>query len=232
MVAFSLSSVASAFLFGFPTLFSIVNPIGASLTFGRVTAEHSHEERVRLARRIGFYAFLMLLGSLWLGSYILTFMGISISALRIAGGLVVASRAWELLNAPEAQRARKGAQAASASALPIEEIAFFPMTMPFTTGPGTIAVAITLGAQHPNGPDVLPFFVGVTAAALAISVTVWLAYTSAEHVMAVLGETGTRIVTRLVAFLLLCVGVQIVCSGVTGFLEFFVAHHPLLFSHT
>lgn len=208
-------SITSAFLLAFPALFSIVNPIGASLTFGRVTADRTHAERLRLARRIGLYALLMLLGSLWLGSYVLTFMGISIGALRIAGGLVVATRAWELLTAPDQQQARKGAQAASSSSQPVEDIAFFPLTMPFTTGPGTISVAITLGSERPgNEAALIPFFIGVSAAALVVAVTVWGTYSFADRVMSGLGDSGTRILTRLVAFLLLCVGVQIMCSGV------------------
>ena len=201
MIPPSFNHAAAAFLLAFPALFSIVNPIGASLTFGRVTAERSHIERLRLARRIGFYSLLMLLGSLWLGSYVLTFMGISIGALRIAGGLVVAIRAWELLTAPDQQRDRKGAEAAGSSDQPTEDVAFFPLTMPFTTGPGTISVAITLGAARPaGGGALLPFFLGMSAAAVVLAAIVWIAYSSADRVMTGLGDSGTRIVTRLVAF--------------------------------
>ena len=219
MAPFPSSSITGAFLLAFPALFSIVNPIAAALTFGRVTADRSHAERLRLARRIGCYALIMLLGSLWLGSYVLNFMGISLGALRIAGGLVVGTRAWELLTAPEQQRARKGAEAASAELQPVEDIAFFPLTMPFTTGPGTIAVAITLGSERPAaGLELALFFLGVTAAAVAVALSVWIAYRFADRVITGLGETGTRIVTRLVAFLLLCVGVQIMSSGVAQIL--------------
>lgn len=221
-----LTSISAAFLLAFPALFSIVNPIGGSLTFGNVTADRSHDEKLWLARRISAYALLMLLGSLWLGSYVLNFLGISLAALRLAGGLVVASRAWELLRAPEAQRARKGAQAAQSVAQPAADIAFFPLTMPFTTGPGTISVAVTLGSERPAaGAGLIAFFVGVTAAAAAVSFIVWIAYSSADRVMGRLGETGTRILTRLVAFLLLCIGVQIMCNGATGLLG------PLLAAH-
>jgi multiple antibiotic resistance protein len=214
--SYLVTAGVNSFLLAFPALFSIVNPIGSSLTFGRVTADRTHGDRLRLARRIAFYALLMLVGSLCLGSYILTFMGISLGALRIAGGLVVATRAWELLTAPDQQSARKDAQAESADEdKPIEDIAFFPLTMPFTTGPGTISVAITLGSGRPAGGfELIGFFAGSILACASVALMVWGTYSSADHLMGRLGSTGTRIVTRLVAFLLLCVGVQILCTGV------------------
>jgi multiple antibiotic resistance protein len=85
-----LTSVIGAFLLAFPALFSIVNPIGASLTFLKVTEGRTREQRTMLASRIAGYSLLILIGSLWLGSYILAFFGVSIGALRVAGGLVVA----------------------------------------------------------------------------------------------------------------------------------------------
>ena len=100
-------AAAQSFVLAFSALFSIVNPIGAALIFAQVTAERSHRERLVLARRIGLYAALVMLGALWLGSYLLEFFGVSLAALRIAGGLVVATRAWALLSAPESIEARK-----------------------------------------------------------------------------------------------------------------------------
>ena len=99
------------FLLAFPALFSIVNPAGGALIFSQVMAERTRAERAALARRIAFYALLVLLVSLWAGSYVLSFFGITLAALRIAGGLVVATRAWSLLNAPETTQARKERQA-------------------------------------------------------------------------------------------------------------------------
>jgi multiple antibiotic resistance protein len=85
-----------SFMLALSALFSIVNPIGAALIFSQVTADRTHEQRVALARLIGFYSALVMLGALWAGAYILGFFGVSLAALRIAGGLFVATRAWEL----------------------------------------------------------------------------------------------------------------------------------------
>ena len=213
------SNGVQSFILAFSALFSIVNPIGAALVFSQVTADRTHAERVVLARRIGFYAALMMLGALWIGAYVLEFFGVTLAALRIAGGLVVATRAWSLLMAPETIEARKQEQAGDATGT--TDAAFFPLTMPFTTGPGTISVAIVLGANRPPGGlgAILPFFAGLSAAALAVAVTVWLAYSSADRLTGLLGEARARVVSRLAAFLMLCVGTQITLGGVTDVLR-------------
>jgi multiple antibiotic resistance protein len=204
----------AAFLLAFPALFSIVNPPGAALIFNEVTAGYNHAERAWLSARVALYSLLVILVALWGGAYVLNFFGISLGALRIAGGAVVALRAWDLLNAPERQEARKTEQAESRSGR-VQDVAFFPLTMPFTAGPGTMAVAVTLGAERPaSGLGLLGFFLGVSAAAVAVALCVWAAYRSAERFAGLMGEAGRRTFTRLMAFLLLCIGVQIVVNGV------------------
>jgi multiple antibiotic resistance protein len=208
----AVAAAVAAFLLAFPALFSIVNPIGGALIFNNVTADRTAHERRALAARIGGYSLLILLGSLWLGSYILSFLGISLAALRIAGGAVVAFRAWNLLNEPEANEDRKADVAAPARAA--EDVAFFPLTMPFTTGPGTISVAIALSTQRPDQAErLIPFFAGCSVAALGVAAAVWLSYSSSDAVMRLLGPSGARVLSRLVAFLLLCVGVQVMLTG-------------------
>jgi multiple antibiotic resistance protein len=210
----AVSSATAAFLLVFPALFSIVNPPGAAFIFNEVTSAYTDRERARLAWRVALYSLMVILAALWGGAFILSFFGISLGALRIAGGSVVALRAWELLNAPERQEARKQEQA-EARVGSIEEVAFFPLTLPFTAGPGTISVAIALGAQRPtSGVGLLYFFLGASAAAIAIALCVWIAYRSAERLGGMLGPTGRRTISRLSAFLLLCIGVQIVVNGV------------------
>ena len=94
-------------------------------------------------------------------------------------------------------------------------MAFFPLTLPFTTGPGTIAVAITLGAERPaNGLGLLAFFVGVSLAAVANAAIIWIAYRFADRVTDFIGATARLVVVRLTAFLLMCIGVQILLSAV------------------
>lgn len=206
-----LTTVVGAFLLAFPALFSIVNPVGAALTFHQVTEGRS--DRHELAWRIAGYALLILLGSLLLGSYILGFFGVSLGALRVAGGLVVAIRAWSLLMDPEVQEDRKASAAAPAEKAQ-DDPAFFPLTMPFTTGPGSISVAIALASQRPaDDQGVVSFFIGVSIAAMLVALMVGVSYRWSGVVLSMLGRSGARVLSRLVAFLLLCVGVQIISSG-------------------
>jgi multiple antibiotic resistance protein len=210
-----VGTAIGAFLLAFPALFSIVNPIGGALIFDSVTTGRSREDKQNLAFKIAGYAMAVLLASLWLGGYVLNFFGVSLSALRIAGGLVVAVRAWSLLMQPEVHEERKAHQAEPAQNA--DDIAFFPLTMPLTTGPGTIAVAIALSSQRPStGFGTLGFFGGMSLAAVAIAVLIWLCYRWSDAVVTLLGQSGARVMSRLVAFLLLCVGVQIVVTGVVG----------------
>jgi len=202
-VPIGLTSASGAFLMAFPALFSIVNPLGAALIFAQVTDGRSRAECLALARTVAFYSAMLMIASIWMGGTILSFFGITINALRIAGGLVVAVRAWALLQAPETEEARKQAQASqgglSAARSNGMELAFFPLTMPFTVGPGTIAVAIALSSEGSAGVSTV-MFDGLLS----------------EQLMGLLGTTGTRIVSRLVALILLSIGVQILISGVQG----------------
>ena len=104
-------STLAAFLLAFPALFSIVNPFGAALIFAQATAGRSQTEIMGLSRLVSFYSFMLLMVSLWFGSMVLSLFGITVNALRVAGGLVVAVRAWDLLNSPENVEAQKEKQA-------------------------------------------------------------------------------------------------------------------------
>jgi multiple antibiotic resistance protein len=216
---------AHAFLLGFPALFSIVNPISGAFIFRSVTADRLPEGRAVLAKLVALNSLGVMMVALWAGSYVLAFFGITLTALRVAGGLVVALSGWHLLNAPETHENRKQEQAASAEG--VEDIALFPLTIPLTTGPGTISVAVTLGAGHPKLFAGLGwFFLGMSGAAVAMTATIWVTYRYADRLTQMMGPTGTRTITRISAFLLLCIGVQILITGVEDVLG------PLLATRT
>jgi multiple antibiotic resistance protein len=211
-------TAASAFLLSFSALFSIINPIGGALIFNEVTQDLSAAAKRSVAGRVGLYSLLILLGALWGGAFVLNFFGISLAALRIAGGTVVALSAWNLLMSRNGHDDRQHHQAAADPADsegdPME-MAFFPLTMPYTTGPGTIAVAIALGAVRPaSGGGLLDFFLGVSYAAVANALIIWIGYRYADQVTGWMSATARNIVARLIAFLLLCIGVQILVTGV------------------
>jgi multiple antibiotic resistance protein len=173
---------------------------------------------------VATYSAGVMLVMLWAGATLMSFFGVSVSALQIAGGLVVAVRAWEMLSTPEKNEDRK--QQHTASAADAGDVAFFPLTVPFTAGPGTISVAIALSANRPQQAlDVIPFFAGASAAAIAVAAMVGLCYAYADRVVALLGQARSRVVTRLSAFLLLCIGVQISLTGVQHALSAVLVAH-------
>jgi len=211
-----MSASLQTYLLALSALFSIVNPLGSAFIVSQVTVGRATGERMQLASKIALYSAMVMLVALWGGAYVLSFFGISLSALRIAGGVVVAVNAWSLLQAPETTEARKQRQAAEAEG--IDAVAFFPLTIPFTTGPGTIAVAITLGSNRPV-TEPLPFVLGVSAAAITVAAIVWITYAFADRMERLLGRSKAQVVSRLAAFLLLCVGTQIAMNGIADFVR-------------
>jgi len=203
-----LTSLLREFLFGFGTLFAIINPYGLSFVFLDRTKSLSDTERRVLARHVAISAFGVLVVSLFAGAVILRFFGISLPALRIGGGLVVAVSGWQMLHErppPEGQ-----VSVAPPSSEALKRMIVFPLTIPLTTGPGTIATAIALSA---NQPAALQGALVSLIVAIAISVTILNAYTYSGSMARLFGREGTYTVTRISAFLLLCVGVQIMLTG-------------------
>lgn len=210
-------------LIGFIALFSIINPFGMAFVYLARTRGLPEQRRKVLARRIGVYSFFIMIASLIVGGFIMKFFGITVPALRLAGGLVVAIAGWKMLNDPDTEMDTASRDVAT-DASRIEAMAFFPLTIPLTTGPGTIAAAIALGAQHPGDfPGIVKSLVTDVLLALIVAVMIVVAYANAVRFAHWVGQEGTRVITRLSAFLLLCVGVQIMITGVADVLPHLIA---------
>ncbi len=205
-------AIVNAFVLCYAALFPIVNPIGSAPLFLGLTQFASEKSRNALARRVAIGSFFLLLGSLFVGSHVLEFFGISLPVVRIGGGLVVTAFGWKLLNSDEKPDGERAAENATATV----PDAFYPLTMPLTVGPGSISVAITLGTQRPKSAGLstlAQFDFGAIAGIVAIVGTVYLCYRFAESTVAALGKEGTNVVVRLSAFIMLCIGIQILWSG-------------------
>jgi multiple antibiotic resistance protein len=215
------------FLLVFAAAFPIVNPAGSALIFLDITRHAEHRAREELARRIAVYSFLVLNGSLFIGSYVLAFFGISVPALRVAGGIVVAAAGWRFLQEHERESVAGDASMEHSSRDDYLAMAFYPFTMPITTGPGTISVMIALGTSHATNDPLqhrFLFDLAALAANAALALLVYLCFAFADRVQRILGNTGTTIVLRLSAFILFCIGVQILLSGIADFLAPWRAH--------
>ena len=212
MNAFSFSS----FLLAFTALFSIVNPLSGAFIFFGATRELDPKTRSQTARWVAIYAFAIVAASLYIGAYVLGFFGVSLPVLRVAGGIIVAAAGWRMLNAPDVteQRRNETPEPKSIDVAP-NRLAFYPLTMPLTTGPGTISVAISVGAGRPSGFHVssVAFFVETLAATALLSVLIYGFYRNSARLAKWIGATGTTIVVRLSAFLLFCIGIQVAWNG-------------------
>ncbi len=210
-----LRQIVEGVLLVFATLFPIVNPLGVAPIFLAMTSAYTPPERAALAWRVAVNAFALLLASVATGTYVLEFFGLSVSVVQVGGGLVVSTLGWRLLQDPDAFD-----RPSPENMGPRRSLAFYPLTMPLTVGPGSISVAITIGANHPhsvrsllvNGPAVL---IGVTL----VSASVLIAYRYADRLSRMIGETGMNVLLRLTAFILLCIGVQIVWNGISSLLR-------------
>lgn len=209
-----MPDLIASFLTVFIGLFPIVNPLGMAPIFLRLTSEATAETRAALAWQISVGGFALMAISLFIGSHILAFFGLTITAVQIGGGLVVMAAGWRMLQ--QGPDAREREQQSSGSDESIMRRAFFPLTMPLTVGPGTISVAITLGTQGAKTTHLLWTAAGGLLAALAVTVTIYLSYRFAAGVLRILGETGTDIFMRISAFILLCLGVQILTNGLAA----------------
>ncbi|MCC6869976.1 MAG: NAAT family transporter [Burkholderiales bacterium] len=211
MPDFPLRPLVEQTLLVFAALFPIVNPVGGAPVFLAMTHGLSDVQRQHLARRIGVNAFLLVLVSFFVGNHVIEFFGLSVPVIQVGGGLLVCAMAWRLLHEESTDEVPVRPQTHDELAVR----AFYPMTMPLTVGPGSIAVAITLGAHVPRGMQAYAIGVaGATIGALLLALSIYLLFRYAERLTRVLGPTGTAVLLRLSAFILLCIGVQIVWSGV------------------
>ncbi len=224
--SFDPADVARASFLITATLFPIVNPLGGAPIFLSLTRGYPASVQKALARKIAFNSFALLMASLFFGAEVLHFFGISLPAVQLAGGLVVAAAGWALLNQPE--RGSKDRDSAMQE-VDILTHAFYPYTLPLTVGPGSISVAITLGAHLPRQFEwghkfSLQALVSSVLGSVAVCVLIWICYASAERMSRALGPTGTSVLMRLSSFILFCIGVQIAWNGMQGLLKTLLAH--------
>ena len=214
-----MSGIFSAFLLTFAGLFPIVNPIESAPFFFGMTASLTVAERNAMARKVAINGVGLLLGSMVLGPYLLELFGIGLPVVRIAGGFVVTALGWKLLTQED------WSDHPDSSDLPAARGrgkigSFYPLTMPLTVGPGSMSVAITIGSRQGEGFSPLAEFASHATGALlgiiAIGLSIYLAFRFAASMAKLLGETGLEVLVRLSAFILMCIGIEIIWNGWTA----------------
>lgn len=203
------SAFLGAFVYTFTTLIPVINPFSGAMFFVTLSSHLSDDDRAYVAGRIAVFSLIILIVSLFAGHMILGFFGISVGVLRCAGGIVLFAAGWAALNAPSHEESQtEGPKNLPRSRL--KAMAFYPFTLPLTTGPGAIAVSVALGTS-------LPFNVaniaGTICATFATVFVIWLCYRYSDRVSKAVGAAGADALARIFAFILICLGVSIFWQG-------------------
>lgn len=216
---FADSSALSSYVIGaasflvaaFSSIISVANPLGAMPVFVSLTAQNTDSERILIAKKASFYMFTILTVFLLAGTYIMSFFGISLSGIRIAGGLIIMRAAYSMLN-PETTN-RKLSKEDTQAAKTKEDISFSPMAMPMLSGPGSIAVVIGLATQAEGMIDLVLATGAIILVALISYGILRLAPISARYI----GPTGMSAITRMMGFIAMAIAVQFILSGIARF---------------
>lgn len=217
-----MSEFVNYVMFGLLGLLPISNPLTSATVFLALTGRYPEAERHRQINRATLYVTIVLLVCFYAGNAVISGFGISLPGLRIAGGLIVSYIGFGMLF-PPAKKAEDEVQAEMASheeqTARLPDVSFIPLTMPCTTGPGTIAFIISAASSLPGGRmTTMTHLVAVTTAVLFAAVF-WLCLRGSTKIMHFLGETGIDAMARLMGFLLVCIGVQFAINGVHDLLQ-------------
>ncbi len=198
------SSAAETFL----ALFPIVNPFGGVPIFFSMTSSWTGRDRNRTAFKTGLWVFLILITFLFFGRFVLSFFGISLPVLKIAGGLIVANTAWAMVTSTARMTPAESQEAESK-----EDISLTPLAMPLLSGPGAIGVVMALAADVDNWSAYIGMVIGIAVIALTVMLFFWMGGPLVRR----LGPTAVGAINRIFGFLILAIAVQLVWDGVADF---------------
>ncbi len=208
---------------GFIALFPVVNPIGGSFMVNPYFTDLSRRERKKVVKKVAFYAFIISAVTLFVGRWVLQLFGLTIPVVQLAGGIMICKIGWEFLSSDkhsdsaEQTSEKKPAQLRTR----LYESLFYPITFPMTTGAGTISVLFTLSA-HGNVSDFSGYLINVGAlliSVIGICILIYFFYVNANRLINYIGSHNEKIVNRLMAFLIFCVGLQIAVEGINNLIK-------------
>jgi multiple antibiotic resistance protein len=211
-----------SFALAFSALLPLVNPLGSALVFLGFVGDAPESVFRDLARKIAISTTIFMLVIELVGTGLLEFFGISLPVVQVAGGLVLASMGWSLLNQQESTTNPDRTPVREDGLVSLEQQVFYPLTFPVTVGPGCIVVMLTLSAHASVKPGVLEnvmSHLGISLAMVALSLTVYVCYRYAPKISHRISARTSHGILRIIAFVLLCIGVQITWNGVETLLK-------------
>ncbi len=205
----------------FLTLFPVVNPIGSAFIIDPLLGDLSFSERKRASKKIALYCLAICTVSAVIGSWILKLFGLSIPIVQVAGGVMICQMGWKLLTSDDQVKGEKETARPQKRPVDLDNILFYPISFPMTTGAGTISVILTLSA-HEEEINILNHMMNLSALFLAIvliCLIIYIFYSNTARLIHRLGPRGEQIVNRLSAFLVFCIGMQIAWAGIKTLLK-------------
>lgn len=198
------------FLVAFGALFSIINPLGTVPVFVGLTQEHAKKERAKIAFWTALDVLIILLLSFFAGQYILSFFGITLNALKIAGGLIITSSGFALLTGKFREHKGMKRKRVQEDIHNREAISLTPLAIPMLAGPGTISLLITYNQEYTLTKEVLI----ILSAVVLVAVAIYLILKSAHFIVKFLGASGINALSRIIGFIVIAIGVQYIISSV------------------
>ncbi len=217
----SVSLLVKFFALAFSALLPVINPLGSAIMLLGVAGNAPGPVFRKLARQIAIRTVFFLLGVELVGTALLEFFGISLPVVQVAGGLVLATIGWSLLNQQEPETSADQDQVRQTSFESLQEKIFYPLTFPITAGPGCIVVMLTLAAQASRKGilDEVMTHLGIFLAVVILSLIVYVCYGYAPKITEHISAQTAHGILRVIAFVLLCIGVQITWNGAEALLK-------------
>jgi len=215
-------SIWISFLLAFTALLPLINPVGSALIFLGMVGDEPVEVYRQLARKIAVATIVFLVVIEFLGSLLLSFFGVSLPVVQVTGGIVIAATAWSLLfeNDASASTRKKNEEIGGSRLRENNDLfgkIFYPFTFPITAGPGTLVVMLTLSARVSNKGlfETAEGHAGIVLAAIVLSASVYFCYGYAPKLIKAISPSTVHGILRVIAFILMCIGVQIAWNGIS-----------------
>ena len=202
------------FIYLFVALFSVLNPIGTVPIFVGLTQNDTKKERSRISLWTAINVFIILIVSFFIGQYVLIFFGISIDALRIAGGIIIVNSGFSLLSGKFSKK-RGINKKVENEVQKRNDIALTPLAIPMLAGPGSISLLIAFYQDNQETNQIII----ATLAILAVCLSIYLILRSAHYLSKILGASGIVAISRIVGFIVIAIGIQYIVSAVVSIVQ-------------
>ena len=202
------------FIYLFAALFSVINPIGTAPIFVALTQNDSKKERSRISLWTAINVFIILIVSYFIGQYVLGFFGISLDALRIAGGLIIVNSGFSLLSG-KITKHRGIDKKTENDAQKRNDIALSPLAIPMLAGPGSISLLIAFYQEHHSTIDMIV----AVSAIFGVAISIFIILGSAHYLVKILGSSGIVAISKIVGFIVIAIGIQYIVGAIVNIIQ-------------